>query len=215
MGENSMGKTPHEIALWETFAASVRQSKTADDCLRACDAYARADKNRGSRVYNRAKKVMELMGYFDDPIWRSKGFGTMGLKMRGRFYDEFMRLRAEDIPTVKIGLLNEMTRRVTIKSILLANAPFTRAREDHSDTMSDNSSEQPRKKFRDEDSDNELPASSLSVVEMAISNPKLIDEVEKSNKARLLADRMQDASFASLAEDVQQAMKDEWLALLC
>ena len=205
-------KTPMQIAAWETYCADIKRCNTAAELLRATHAYAGIDKACGSRAYNRAKKAMEILGYFADKKWEKKGFGAMGVKLREDYYNVFLTILDGDLHYVKIALLNQLPQ-----SFLNMKKGSMVSREtlQHTLLQQDEALQPCAKRAKTaHDGDASMPPAAVSVVALAAESALVMEESAKSVRAARLADAMQHPSFGLLTKQQQMDVRDEWLSML-
>lgn len=216
-------RTPEQVTAWLTYTVCVRQATSIDNLIELTEELSLTDKGQASFAYNRAKKAMEELGYFEGPKWYKKGYGPMTNKLRIEFYEILRGVNPEALTILKEALLNEDSHRLKSKKRPLfipslekpsVVAPLANT----VDTTTPKS-----KKYKKNSvlvaaaatpgaSDNTSSSSVLTAA--AAAAPEVQEEAAKSIKASRLADAMQHASFTLLTKAQQQAVRDDWLALL-
>lgn len=196
-----------DAAQWEAYCAAVRAGENIADYINATDDYAKIDKSQGSRAYNRAKKAMEILGYFKDEKWREKQFGNMGAKIKVEFFAILRSVNEEHMHHVKLSFVNELPRkfkRLPRGGVLL----------DGVSPIQGNADSHPAAKRQKVTESSAITSQLLSISELATASDVVKEETVKSIRASRLADAMQQPSFSSIPQSDQEAIRDEWVSLL-
>ncbi len=227
-------KTPEQQLAWETYKQSINNATSGGDVLKATLVYEISDKAQAAFAFNRAKKFLENIGRFTEEKWRGKGYGNMG-KMRQEFYAEFYRLESIYLSILKEQVITPTASGEKKKKL----APNFNFKVQHSliptsNSIAENASVpvpnddinknrnqlKAKKRLHSELDSFETVATSNSTSSGhnigSSANELDITETEKirSIKAARLADAMQHPAFQLLTKSQQQALRQEWMAVL-
>jgi hypothetical protein len=102
-------KTPEELAHWLIFVASVNESTSGEEILKAILDFELVDNGQAAFAFNRAKKMMESVGLLDDDKWAGKKYRTMRA-LKVEFFAEIYKIKEEKtVAALKIAVTTPTT----------------------------------------------------------------------------------------------------------